>query len=166
MDSVFYNIISLKMSKYIPPSARKAQTTDQKLEAAMAVVHEGNDRDFPQLSNTVILPKAAINYGAKALEWEQKRLELEMKERVDARMAEILEEKRKAEQAEYATLHPFSRRRPRPTVAPAPEPEPEPEKVVDEWIKVERKIRKPKKEKVEEEEEFNYDHLAQDQESD
>ena len=150
------------MSKYIPPSARKAQTSEQKLEAAMTVVREGNDRDFPQLSNAVLLPKAAINYGAKAVEWEQKRLELEMKERVDARMAEILEEKRKAEQP---TFNPFSRRRPRPTIAPAPELEPE--KVVDEWIKVEKKIRKPKKEKTyEEEEEFNYDHLAQDQESD
>lgn len=152
------------MSKYIPPSARKAQTTDQKLEAAMAVVHEGNDRDFPQLSNTVILPKVAINYGAKAVEWEQKRFDQEIKERVDARMAEILEEKRKAEQMEYATLHPFSRKRVSPAVVPVQAPEPE--KVVDEWIKVEKKIRKPKKEKVEEEEEFNYDHLAQDQESD
>lgn len=152
------------MSKYIPPSARKAQTSDQKLEAAMAVVHEGNDRDFPQLSNTVLLPKAAINYGAKAVEWEQKRFDQEIKERVDARMAEILEEKRKAEQIEYAIPHPFSRRRVRPVEVPVQAPEPE--KVVDEWIKVEKKIRKPKKEKVQEEEEFNYDHLAQDQESD
>ena len=150
------------MSRYIPPSQRKAQTTDQKLEAAMAVVHERNDKNFPLLGGNVAVPKAAMNYAAKALEWEQKRLEVERNKEIDAKVAEILEEKRKAEEIEYAV---FTRKRPQP-VAPAPPPAPEPVKVVDEWVKVEKKLRKPKKEKVYEEEEVNnYDHLAEDQES-
>lgn len=151
------------MSRYIPPSQRKAQTADQKLEAAMTVVHEGNDFNFPHLGGNIAVPKAAINYGAKAIEWEQKRLEVEMKEKVDARMAEILEERRKAEEIEYAV---FTRKRPQPAPTPVPIQAPEPEKPVDEWVKIEKKPRKPKKEKVYEEEENNtYDHLAEDQES-
>lgn len=163
MDSILYNTISLKMAKYIPPSKLKAQTADQKLEAAMAVVHEGSDKNFPLLGGNVAVPKAAMNYAAKALEWEQKRLEVERNKEIDAKVAEILEEKRKAEEIEYAV---FTRKRPQPAApAPAPPP-PEPEKVVDEWVRVEKKVRKPKKEKVFEEEEVNnYDDLAEDQES-
>jgi hypothetical protein len=151
------------MSRYIPPSQRKAQTVDQKQEAAMKVVQEGNDLNFPLLGGNVPRPKAAISYGTKAAEWEQKRIEVERNKEIDAKVAEILEEKRKAEELEYAV---FTRKRSPPVPVLPPVQAPEPEKVVDEWTRVEKKPRKPKKEKVyEEEDTHNYDDLAEDQES-
>jgi hypothetical protein len=160
------------MSRYVPPRLRKELTADQKAEEAIKIVQEGSDMHFPSLGGAgPAIARANLSYGAKAKEWEEKREAIELKERVDARMAEIMAERARKEQEEYRALH-FHRHR-RSTVAPAPTPLPIPvtvevkPKAEDEWTTVEKKPRKPKKEiNYDAEPDFdNYEGLAEDQES-
>jgi|UniRef100_A0A6C0B199 hypothetical protein len=150
---------------YVPPSLRKEKTVDQKKEEAMKIVQDASDKHFPVLGDSApIVSRSTIAYGEKAKEWEQKRIETEIRERVDARMAEIREEKRKQE-LESSIMPNFNRKREAPKVMPLPAPEPN-EK--NEWTTVQKKPYRPKK-KVEHVDEPQYDdkfeHLAQDQES-
>jgi hypothetical protein len=152
---------------YVPPRLRKEKTVDQKTEEAMKIVQDSSDKHFPTLGGGALaVSRPTISYGDKAKEWEQKRFDSEVKERVDARMAEIREEKRK-EEIPITIIH---KRRPEPAkVMPLPVLEPEPQPLEkNEWTTVEKKPRKPKK-KVEQvvELEFNdkFEHLAEDQES-
>jgi hypothetical protein len=154
---------------YVPPRLRKEKTIDEKNEEAMKIVQEASDKHFPSLgTNVPIVSRGTIAYGEKAKEWEQKRIESELKDRVDARMAEYRAEKKKQEELERSVMPNFSRRREEPKVMPLPVVEPPPPAIPleDEWITVEKKIRKPKKEvNYEEEYDDKYDHLAEDQES-
>lgn len=160
------------MSRYVPPRLRKELTVDQKLEESIKIVQEGNDKHFPSLmGNAPAIAKTIISYGAKAKEWEEKRQAIELKERVDARMAEYKAEKARQEEEEYRAMN-YHRMR-RNAIAPAPPPTPTPvtievkPKAEDEWITVEKKPRKAKKERTfDEETEFdNYEGLAEDQDT-
>ena len=158
------------MSRYVPPRLRKELTADQKLEESIKIVSEGSDKHFPSLGgNAPVIAKANLSYGAKAKEWEEKREAIELKERVDARMAEIKAEKARQEEEEYKALHYHRSRRTVPPPPPTPTPvtiEVKP-KAEDEWTTVEKKPRKQKKEiNYDVEPEFdNYEGLAEDQES-
>jgi len=155
---------------YVPPRLRKEKTVEQKNEEAMKIVQEASDKHFPSLGMSApLVSRSTIAYGEKAKEWEQKRVESEIKERVDARMAEIRAEKKRLEELERSVMPNFSRKREPPKVMPLPAREPEPAPPVEnEWTTVQRKPRKPKKE-IDYDEEPEYDdkfeHLAQDQES-
>jgi hypothetical protein len=155
---------------YVPPRLRKEKTVDQKNEEAMKIVQEASDKHFPSLGgNAPVTYRSKISYGEKAKEWEQKRIESEIKDRVDARMAQIREEKQKQEELERSVMPNFNRRREAPKVMPLPEYVPLPERPVDdEWITVEKKVRKPKKEinyDDEPEHDDTFEHLAEDQDS-
>lgn len=155
---------------YVPPRLRKEKTVEQKNEEAMKIVQEASDKHFPSLGgNGPAVSRFTISYGEKAKEWEQKRIESEMKDRVDARMAQIREEKRKQQELERSIMPNFNRRREAPKVTPTPVPVPLPERPVeDEWITVEKKVRKPKKEiNYDDEPEYDdkFEHLAEDQDS-
>jgi len=160
------------MSRYVPPRLRKELTADQKAEESIKIIQEGSEQHFPSLGGGgPVIAKANLSYGAKAKEWEEKREAIELKERVDARMAEYKAEKARKEQEEYQAFH-FHRSR---HVVPPPVPTPKPlpvtaevkPKAEDEWTMVQKKPRKPKKEpNFEAEPEFdNYEGLAQDQET-
>jgi hypothetical protein len=143
---------------YVIPSLRKKVTEEDQ----MKIVQEQMEVHFPTLSNTIIQPKDNLAYAAKAKEWEAKREALELKERVDAKVAAIMAEREEQERLEARRI--ARTKAPEPAVYVIPEVEEIPEPVKDEWTVVQKKIRRPKKEKAfEEDEEFNYDHLAEDQ---
>jgi len=154
---------------YVPPRLRKEKTVDQKIEESIKTIREASDKDFPSLSgNGPVVSRATVSYAEKAKEWEQKRIESEIKDRVDARMAEYQIEKKKQEELERSVMPNFIRRREEPKVMPLPVVEAPPIPVEDEWITVQKKPRKPKKEiNYDDEPEYHdtYDHLAEDQES-
>jgi hypothetical protein len=134
------------MARYVPPSMRKELTVDQKLEESINVVRERNDKDFPLLGGSQpVVNKSNLEYSQKAKEWEEKRQAFEIKERVDARMAEIKAEKDRREKEEMELLPVFRKRR-NAVVETAPpvviEAKP---KAEDEWVTVDRKPYKPKK---------------------
>jgi hypothetical protein len=162
------------MSRYVPPRLRKELTVDQKAEESIKIVQEGSDKHFPSLAGGgPVIAKANLSYGAKAKEWEEKRQAIELKERVDARMAEYKAEKARQEEEEYKAMN-YHRVR-RNAIAPIPIPTPTPTPVTievkpkaeDEWTVVQKKPRKPKKApNFDEEPDFdNYEGLAQDQET-
>jgi hypothetical protein len=153
---------------YIPPSMRKPKTEADKLEETVKIIQEASDKHFPQLGNSgPVRSQSSISYAAKALEWEQKRVEVELKEREDAFRAE---NRARKEEQDRLMLLPFGRQS-TAKVMPAPipvKPTPSLPAIPDEWTTVEKKVRKPKKEKnLEDEPEYNdkFDHLAEDQDS-
>jgi hypothetical protein len=160
------------MSRYIPPRLRKELTVDQKVEESIKIVQEGSDKHFPSLGGGgPVVARANLSYGAKAKEWEEKRQAIELKERVDARMAEYKAEKARQEEEEYRAMNYHRLRHNAQPPAPTPKPTPvtvevEP-KAEDEWTTVQRKPRKAKKEpNFDAEPEFdNYEGLAEDQET-
>ena len=155
---------------YVPPRLRKEKTAEQKNEEAIKIVQEASDKHFPSLGMSApLVSRSTISYGEKAKEWEQKRIESEIKDRVDARMAEYRAEKKKQEELERSVMPKITRRHETPKVMPLPASVPLPERQVEsEWITVEKKPRKPKKEvNFDDEPDYDnkYDHLAEDQES-
>jgi hypothetical protein len=158
------------MSRYVPPSLRKELSADQMLEESIKIVQEGSDKHFPSLGGGgQVVVKSNLSYGAKAKEWEERRQAIELKERVNARMAEYKADKARQEEEEYKALH--SHRMRRNALPPTPKPVPVTIEVKpkdeDEWITVQKKPRKPKKEvNLDEEPEFdNYEGLAEDQDT-
>uniref|UniRef100_A0A6C0CSF8 Uncharacterized protein n=1 Tax=viral metagenome TaxID=1070528 RepID=A0A6C0CSF8_9ZZZZ len=125
---------------YIPPHQRKEQTQNEIIEEGIKAVSEGSDHHFPQLGRN----------GAKekSTQWEQLRIESQIRERVEARMAEHFENKRKEEQVTYATLRRIVPRQTYVAREEEKEPTSAPELVdnpEDEWIEVKKKTRKSKK---------------------
>jgi hypothetical protein len=89
--------------------------------------------------------KSNLEYSQKAKEWEEKRQAFEIKERVDARMAEIKAEKDRREKEQMELLPVFRKRRNAVVeIAPPLVTEAKP-KAEDEWVTVDRKPYKPKK---------------------
>ena len=145
---------------YVIPSMRKKATEEDQ----MKIVQERMEVDFPMLSNTILQPKENLAYAAKAKEWEAKREALELKERVDAKVAAIMAEREEQDLLEARRIARTKTPAPEPAVYVIPEVEEIPEPVKDEWTVVQKKIRRPKKEKAfEEDDEFNYDDMAEDQ---
>jgi len=147
------------MSKYIPPKLRKEQTEDEKLEESVKIVQESSDHHFPILGGISQVAKSPVlDYGAKALEWE-------IKARVDARMAEYKAEKERqeAEEIRITCIPNFNQIKTVPL--PIVEEEVVEIKNEDEWTFVQPKRRKPKKEKVFEEE-LDYDGFIPDADDD
>ena len=142
---------------YIPPSLR------DKSEDAIKIVAEGKDNHFPSLAGTKpVALNNNLSYAEKAKEWEANRKALELKELVDAEVARVMAERKKLEDQEIQQVFHYTKRE---KVEVKPEVQEVQEVPVDEWTVVRKKVRKPKKEKPEQtEEEFNYDHLAEDQE--
>lgn len=128
---------------YIPPHQRKEQTQSEIIEESIKAVSEGSDRDFPQLG--------CNGLKEKSTQWEQLRIESQIRQRVEASMAEHFESKRKEEQVTYATLRRIA---PRQTYVIHKEQEEvtaPPQFPVDpesEWVEVKRKVRKSKKKVV------------------
>jgi hypothetical protein len=128
---------------YVPPKLRKEKTIDEKNEESMKILQEASDKHFPSLSgNAPTISRTTLSYAEKAKEWE-------LKDRIDARMAQIREEKNRQDELEQVTITTRTRELPKPMplsiVVPPPVIPRE-----DEWIRVEKKVRKPKKE-------INYD---------
>jgi len=128
---------------YVPPHQRKEQTQSEIIEERIKAVSEGSDRDFPQLGRNGLQEKST--------QWEQLRIESQIRERVEARMAEQFESKRREEQVTYATLRRIVPRQ----IYVAHEEEDKPERASqvpvdpeDEWIEVKPKTRKSKKKVV------------------
>ena len=115
------------------------------------------------LSQTIVQPKDTLAYAAKAKEWEAKREALELKERVDKRVTAILQERERLEEAEYKKVHLPKKKIIAPIVADVVEETVEVPVDYDAWTTVTKKVRKPKPEKVEEEEEFLFEYDAQDE---
>ena len=125
---------------YIPPHQRKEQTESEIIEERIKAVTEGSDHHFPQLGRN--------GSKEKSTHWEQLRIESQIRQRVEARMAEHFESKRKEEEVTYATLR---RIVPRQTyvaheeeeqTTAAPEVVGNPE---DQWVEVKKKSRSSKK---------------------
>jgi hypothetical protein len=146
---------------YVIPSLRNKP--EQKEEDAMRIVHESMEVHFPMLSQTIVQPKDTLAYAAKAKEWEAKREALELKERVDKRVTAILQERERLEEAEYKKVHLPKKKIIAPIVADVVEETVEVPVDYDAWTTVTKKVRKPKPEKVEEEEEFLFEYDAQDE---
>jgi len=155
------------MSRYIPPSMRNKMTPNQKTEKEIKIVEEGNDKHFPLLGGNVVVPKSALSYGEKAKEWEEKRQALELKEKVDARIAEINAEKERQDNEEFKMFRNRSRRNAVANIVPMPLPQPEVKVTIEEeWTVVGKKPYKPKpkkENKIIEEKFDNYDGLAEDE---
>jgi hypothetical protein len=155
---------------YVPPNRRKEKTIDQKNDDSIKIVQEASDKHFPSLGGGgPVVSRSTISYGEKAKEWEQKRIESEIKDRVDARMAQIRQERMKQEEVDRSTMPNFNRKQHAPKLMPLPAPVPLPERQVQsEWTTIQKKVRKPKKEiNFDEEPDYDnkYDHLAEDQDS-
>jgi hypothetical protein len=112
---------------YVIPSMRKKVTEEDQ----MKVVQEQLEVDFPMLSNTIIQPKDNLAYAAKAKEWEAKREALDLKERVDAKVAAIMAEREEQDRLEARRI--ARTKAPEPAVYVIPEEEEVPEPVKDEW---------------------------------
>jgi hypothetical protein len=156
---------------YVPPNRRKPKTEDEKHNESLQIIRECSDKHFPSLGGSgPVVSRGTISYGEKAKEWEQKRIETEIKDRVDARMAEYQAEKKKQQELECIAMPNFSRRREAHIVMPLPVVEPVLPKLPaeEEWVTVEKKLRKPKNEiNYDDEPRYDekYDHLAQDEDS-
>jgi len=149
---------------YVPPNRRKPKTESEKVQEML----QSPEKHFPSLgNNTTIVHHNTISYGGKAKEWDQKRIESEEKERIDARMAEIREERKRQEDYDRSVImsrytYNYEEQ------AEMPEPEPEPEPVAPEddgWTVVKRKHKKTKNdinyEQRNAECDNNYDHLVE-----
>lgn len=139
------------MSKYIAPRFRKDQTNEEKNAKLSEMVRDASVTDFPVLGGGVhYVPKPKLEYAAKAVEWEQKRLDAEEKQRVDDYVKKIQEEKAKEEELMMEMMSRQFVKRSTEHHQITDEPPPSPPAPVDEWVVVERKPRKEKKE-------FNFD---------
>jgi hypothetical protein len=154
---------------YVPPSRRKLKIEDEKYPEFLRIAGEYSDKHFPSLcGNGHVVSRDAISYGEKSKEWEQRRIESELKIKVDAKMAEYRAEKKKQEEIEHLVLPNFSRKREQSNVTPLPILESIMPEVPSEekWITVQKKPRKPKKEFNYDEEpryDEHYDHISQDE---
>jgi len=137
------------MARYIPPSLRKDKTEEEVIQEVQTL----SLNDFPVLDGLKLVdntPKLE-----QALNWEEKRIQAQIKQRTDARMSE-LKKLRQAQEAEENRLI-FSyaaKAKPVVPIVPKKVEESEPEvKDPDEWIEVRPKPRKMRAQKVFEEEE-------------
>jgi hypothetical protein len=148
---------------YVPPNRRKLQTEKQRREDAIQTMNKSPEKHFPSLSNNVpLVAREVLSYKEKSKEWEDKRIESEKNERIDARMAEIREQyKRREEYDRSMTMHAIINRYEESREMPAaPEPEPAPLPVIrndDEWTTVKRKQRKPRKDFYRDDDGFDAD---------
>jgi hypothetical protein len=148
---------------YVPPNRRKPKTEDQKVQEMI----KSPEKHFPSLNgNAPLVAHSAISYGGKAKEWEEKRIESEEKERLDARMAEIREQRKRQEDYDRSVI--MSRYTYKYDEPEMVESEAEDEPVAPEddgWTVVKRKHKKTKKDiKYDEdkpEEDNTYDHLVE-----
>jgi hypothetical protein len=145
------------MSKYVAPRLRKDQTDQEKNAKLNEMLRDASVADFPVLGGGAqFTPKPKLEYAAKAVEWEQKRLEIEEKKRVDEYVKKIQEEKARDDQIMMDLMPNFGVKRPTNYHHVVDEPPPPPVPV-DEWVRVERKPRKEKKELNFEEEDDRID---------
>jgi len=145
------------MPYVIPSMRRKVQVNS---EDAMRIVQESMEVHFPVLEHAVpVQPKDTLAYAAKAKEWESKREALDHKERIDKKVAAIMEERNRQEEEEYKKIRMPKKKL--PTLMPLVEQEVEVPVVQDEWTTVAKKVRKPKPERQITEEEFNFEYETQ-----
>ena len=147
------------MPRYIPPSLRREVSEDEKLAQDVKAVQDYSDHDFPLLGGTgQVGKKPVLEYAAKAQEWEQKII----KERVDARMNAFKQERKRQEEEENRLMFAAipKPKQPVPVVKPLVEEIIEEPKQEDEWTLVKPKVRKPKKEKVYTEEDFELEDIG------
>jgi len=134
---------------YRPPVLRKAKSEAEVLDETLDSIKNAPVSEFPSLgTNTSTSTKQSLSYAAKALEWKERKEEIEMNERIANELNTQRKERaiRRKEEEDYiksTLLH----RRPAPVVekvvlVEAPKEE-------SEWTLVQRKPRKEKK--------FNYD---------
>jgi hypothetical protein len=125
------------MNKYIPPVQRKA-------------AEPTFDESFPVLgsninSKSVSKPTTASTFADKTREWEQQRIQMEIKMKTDARMAEYRLERasRQAEEDNYISgmLKPVASKRVHIQQIQAQDTT---TKSDNDWVVVERKIKKKK----------------------
>jgi hypothetical protein len=149
---------------YVPPNRRKPKTEEQRI----LEMNKSPEKHFPSLGgNVAVASHSTISYGGKAKEWDQKRIESEENERINAMMAQMREEKRKRDEYDLSmTMHGILSRRQDDHVEQMPEQEaePEPAREQDEWTVVKRKHKKTKKDlKFDEDKpeyDNTYDHLV------
>ena len=155
---------------YVPPNRRKPKTENERI----LEMNKSPEKHFPSLNgNVAVASHATISYGGKAKEWEQKRIESEENERIDAMMAKMREEKMKRDEYDRSmTMHGILSRREdhhvEDTYQSESEHEAEPEPVApekDEWTVVKRKHKKTKNDlKFDEDKpeyDNTYDHLVE-----
>jgi len=148
------------MSKYVSPRLRKEQTDDEKKNAITEMLRNVTISDFPVLGSGVQvhrLPK--LEYASKAVEWEQKRRDIEEKQRVDDYVKKIEEEKAKDAILMTSIMQVPGIKKPALSIQIVKDIPPPPVPV-DEWTRVDRKVRKQKKEFNFEEEDDHIDFLA------
>lgn len=120
---------------YVPPSMRKKEVEEKVVLSADS---------FPQLGNVVPSRPALKTFAEKAKEWEEQRIQKDIKLRVDSRMAQhrLAKAARQAEEDAYITSQfiPPKAEEPKKTMQLPKEDE----KPADDWVVVQRKIRKKK----------------------
>ena len=147
------------MSKYVAPRFRKDQTEEEKNAKLNEMVRNASVTDFPVLGGGAqYVPKPKLEYAAKTVEWEQKRRDAEEKQRVDEYVKKIQEEKARDEELMIEMMDRSMVKKPTVYHHIVDEPPPPPAPV-DEWIVVERKPRKEKKEFNFEDEDDHIDFL-------
>jgi hypothetical protein len=140
---------------YVPPNRRKPKTESQKVQEML----QSPDKHFPSLGgNALVASHSTISYGGKAKEWEDKRIESEEKERIDARMAEIREERKRQEDYDRSVIMSrYTYNYEEQAEMPELEAEPAPAREEDEWTTVKRKHKKTKKDLKFDEDKPEYD---------
>lgn len=137
---------------YVPPNRRKLKTENQRREDTIKTMNQSPEKHFPALGTAVpLVAREVLSYKEKSKEWEEKRIESEKNERIEARMAELREQQNKRDEYDRSmTMHSIIGRYEASREMPAaPPPEPTPLPVIrneDEWTTVKRKQRKPRKE--------------------
>jgi len=134
---------------YRPPILRKAKSAAEVLNETFDEIKNAPVSAFPSLgSSTATSSKQSVSYASKALEWKERKEEIELNERIENELNKQRTERavRRKEEEDYikSTL-PQRRQAPvaeKVVLVEAPKQE-------SEWTLVQRKPRKEKK--------FNYD---------